>query len=174
MSLDGNTTYSHIKHLLIDEMQDYSPIQFKVIQKLYPCRKTILGDACQSVNPYGSSTAEMIRKAFAAGEVMKLCKSYRSTVEITGFAQKIRSNDELIPVVRHGKKPEILRFGNAEEEISAIAHLVSVIIPQTNKTNYCSEIDKSMLYVAVTRAMHQLTVTYSGEQSEFIRTATQH
>ena len=68
----------------------------------------------------------MIRKAFAAGEVMKLCKSYRSTVEITGFAQKIRSNDELIPVVRHGKKPEILRFGNAEEEISAIAHLVSV------------------------------------------------
>ena len=126
MSLDGNTTYSHIKHLLIDEMQDYSPIQFKVIQKLYPCRKTILGDACQSVNPYGSSTAEMIRKAFAAGEVMKLCKSYRSTVEITGFAQKIRSNDELIPVVRHGKKPEILRFGNAEEEISAIAHLVSV------------------------------------------------
>lgn len=237
MSLDGNTTYSHIKHLLIDEMQDYSPIQFKVIQKLYPCRKTILGDACQSVNPYGSSTAEMIRKAFAAGEVMKLCKSYRSTIEITGFAQKIRSNDELIPVVRHGKKPEILRFGNAEEEISAIVHLVSVfreskynslgivcktelqakemaeklqkqiediyflssqssafingtivtsshmakglefdevIVPQTNKTNYYSEIDKSMLYVAVTRAMHQLTVTYSGEQSEFIRTATQH
>ena len=49
-----------------------------------------------------------------------------------------------------------------------------VIVPQTNKTNYYSEIDKSMLYVAVTRAMHQLTVTYSGEQSEFIRTATQH
>ena len=237
IALNGNNAQSYVKHLLIDEMQDYSPIQYKVIQKLYPCRKTILGDACQSVNPYGSSTAEMIRKAFAAGEVMKLCKSYRSTVEITGFAQKIRSNDELIPVVRHGKKPEILRFGNAEEEISAIAHLVSVfresdykslgivcktelqakemaeklqkqieniyflssqsstfingtivtsshmakglefdevIVPQTNKTNYCSEIDKSMLYVAVTRAMHQLTVTYSGEQSEFIRTATQH
>ena len=34
-----------VKHLLIDEMQDYSPIQYKVIQKLFPCRKTVLGDA---------------------------------------------------------------------------------------------------------------------------------
>lgn len=62
LALDGNRTQTHIRHLLIDEMQDYSPIQYKVIQKLYPCRKTILGDASQSVNPYGSSTAAMIQK----------------------------------------------------------------------------------------------------------------
>ena len=74
LALDGNITQYCVKHLLIDEMQDYSPIQYKVIQKLYPCRKTILGDASQSVNPYGSSTAGMIRKAFTMGEVMKLCK----------------------------------------------------------------------------------------------------
>lgn len=30
----------------------------------------------------------MIQKAFATGEIMKLCKSYRSTFEITSFAQK--------------------------------------------------------------------------------------
>ena len=35
-----------------------------------------------------------------------------------------------------------------------------VIIPQTDDENYRSEIDKSMLYVAVTRAMHRLTLTY--------------
>jgi len=34
----------------------------------------------------------MIRKAFIMGEVMKLCKSYRSTFEITDFAQKIQTN----------------------------------------------------------------------------------
>lgn len=33
-----------VKHLVIDEMQDYTPIQFAVINKLYPCQKTILGD----------------------------------------------------------------------------------------------------------------------------------
>lgn len=231
ISLEGNTIQSPVKHLLIDEMQDYSPIQYKVIQKLYPCRKTVLGDASQSVNPYGSSTAKMISKTFVTGEVMKLCKSYRSTYEITDFAQRIHSNDELEPVERHGEKPEICRFGNPEKEISGIADLIltfkksgykslgivcktelqaketdlqlkkytdevyflsnqstafvkgiiitsahmakglefdEVIIPQTDNKNYYSEIDRSMLYVAVTRAMHKLTLTYSGKRSELL------
>lgn len=73
IALDGGTK-NDVKHLLVDEMQDYSPIQYKVIQKLFPCRKTVLGDASQSVNPYGSSTTDMIQKALVTGEVMKLCK----------------------------------------------------------------------------------------------------
>lgn len=235
LSLEGNTIQSPVKHLLIDEMQDYSPIQYKVISKLYPCRKTVLGDASQSVNPYGSSTAGMISKTFVTGEVMKLCKSYRSTYEITDFAQRIRSNDELEPVERHGEKPKIYRFTNPEKEIAGIADLISifkksgykslgivcktelqakeideqlkkytdevyflsnqstafvkgiiitsahmakglefdeVIIPQTDNKNYHSEIDRSMLYVAATRAMHKLTLTYSGRKSELLHNNT--
>lgn len=235
MALDGNTARHRVKHLLIDEMQDYSPVQYKVLQKLYPCRKTVLGDACQSVNPYGSSTADMIRKAFVTGEVMKLCKSYRSTFEITGFAQKILTNEELEPVIRHGEHPAILRFKNMEEEISGIANILStfktsnhkslgiickteaqamemteklkaytsniyflsnrssafakgiivtsahmakglefdeVIVPRVDDKNYSTPIDKSMLYVAVTRAMHKLTLTYHGKPSGFIPPST--
>ena len=224
LALEGNGNQPFIvKHLLIDEMQDYSPIQYKVIQKLFPCRKTVLGDAGQSVNPYGSSTAETIQKSLTASEIMKLCKSYRSTFEITDFAQKIHPNAELEPVARHGEKPQILQFGSAVEELSGIMGLIStyrksgykslgiickteqqarkmadmlksyandisflssqssafvqgivitsahmakglefdeVIIPQTDERNYRSEIDKSMLYVAVTRAMHRLTLTF--------------
>ena len=224
LALEGNGNQPfRVKHLLIDEMQDYSPIQYKVIQKLIPCRKTVLGDAGQSVNPYGSSTAETIQKSLTASEIMKLCKSYRSTFEITDFAQKIHPNAELEPVARHGEKPQILQFGSAVEELSGIMGLIStyrksgykslgiickteqqaremadmlksyandisflssqssafvqgiviisahmakglefdeVIIPQTDERNYRSEIDKSMLYVAVTRAMHRLTLTF--------------
>ena len=231
LALDGNKTQTHIRHLLIDEMQDYSPIQYKVIQKLYPCRKTILGDASQSVNPYGSSTAAMIQKVFITGEIMKLCKSYRSTFEITCLAQKIQTNKELEPIMRHGEQPEILQFKNTEEETTGIANLISdfrnsgytslgiicktetlakalaqklqvhtdnisllssqssaytkgvvvtsahmakglefdeVIIPQADNKNYHSTIDSNMLYVAVTRAMHKITLTYSGIQNQFI------
>ena len=222
IALDGGTK-NDVKHLLVDEMQDYSPIQYKIIQKLFPCRKTVLGDASQSVNPYGSSTADMIHKALVTGDVMKLCKSYRSTCEITDFAQQIRTNTDLEPVARHGEKPRMLRYNNEKEELSAIKELIAtyqasaykslgivcktesqaremavklqipdshflssqssafvqgiiitsahmakglefdeVIIPQMDDRNYHSEIDRSMLYVAVTRAMHRLTLTYSG------------
>ena len=33
IALNGNNAQSYVKHLLIDEMQDYSPIQYKVIPK---------------------------------------------------------------------------------------------------------------------------------------------
>lgn len=230
IALEGSTKNS-VKHLLIDEMQDYTPVQYKVIQKLFPCRKTVLGDASQSVNPYGSSTAEMIQKSFVAGVIMKLCKSYRSTYEITDFAQKIRPNAALEPIARHGEKPQILQYKNEKEELSGIIDLIcryrkstyrslgiicktesqaqvmadklkghaadihflsnqsaafvqgiiltsahmakglefdEVIIPEVDDKNYHSEIDRNILYVAVTRAMHRLTLTYSGAKHSLL------
>ncbi|MCD7901212.1 MAG: UvrD-helicase domain-containing protein [Bacteroides sp.] len=231
ISLDGVKTISQVKHLLIDEMQDYSPIQYKVLLKLFTCRKTVLGDASQSVNPYGSSTADMIQKALVKGEIMKLCKSYRSTYEITAFAQKIRKNEELEVVERHGEEPQILSYKSPKEELTGISRLIAdfrnsdykslgiickdetqatelfqalrtvdsdifilssqsstftngvvitsahmakglefdeVIIPYADSRNYQNEIDRSMLYVAATRAMHRLSLTYSGEKNHFI------
>lgn len=43
-----------------------------------------------------------------------------------------------------------------------------VIIPQVADKNYHSEIDQSMLYVAITRAMHRLTLTYCREKSRLL------
>src|SRR5690606_34346974 len=41
-----------------------------------------------------------------------------------------------------------------------------VIVPDVSSDNYKNEMDRSMLYIACTRAMHRLTVTYSGERSK--------
>ena len=43
-----------------------------------------------------------------------------------------------------------------------------VIIPYVSHRNYQNDVDKSMLYIACTRAMHQLTLTYTKEKSRFI------
>jgi DNA helicase II / ATP-dependent DNA helicase PcrA len=231
IALDGNNNHNKVKHLLIDEMQDYSPIQYSVLQKLYYCKKTILGDSSQNVNPYGSSTADIIQKVVMNGKIMKLCKSYRSTIEISDFAQRIRKNEEFESVLRHGEKPRIIEIKDEATEVSVIADLIDsyrksnykslgiickterlakelvdklkcytddfyflssqssafnhgvavtfahmakglefdeVIIPQADADNYRTEIDKSMLYVAVTRAMHKLVLTYFKSYTQFI------
>jgi DNA helicase-2/ATP-dependent DNA helicase PcrA len=43
-----------------------------------------------------------------------------------------------------------------------------VIIPFASANNYHTDVDKSMLYIACTRAMHQLALTYSKEKSKFV------
>lgn len=59
MKLEGvRSPYRRVKHLLIDEMQDYTPVQYAVLARLFSCKKTILGDANQSVDPYNASTSD--------------------------------------------------------------------------------------------------------------------
>ena len=122
---EGIGDISKVKHLLVDEMQDYTPIQYKVLKRLFNCRKTILGDMEQTLTPYNLSDTDMIKKMFADGVFMKLCKSYRSTYEIADFARKIRIVQELEPIVRHGEKPEVVRFDSYKEEISGIVGLIN-------------------------------------------------
>ena len=59
-----------------------------------------------------------------------------------------------------------------EGVIITTAHLAkglefdAVIVPFASARTYKTEVDKSMLYVACTRTMHQLTLTYSGELTQ--------
>jgi DNA helicase-2/ATP-dependent DNA helicase PcrA len=228
--LDGVRRRDRIKHVVIDEMQDYTPLQYRVISHLYPSKMTILGDRNQSVNPFSSSCAESIRDVLPEAECVSMQKSYRSTVEITGLAQTIIHNPDLIPIERHGEPPRVLGFSGKAGELDHIRELVrafpatgfhstailcktqkqadsvyqhigaedgvrlldaesrefgggvliapaylakglefdQVIVPFCTDREYRSPIDRHMLYVAVTRAMHRLTITHTGAVSPFL------
>ena len=229
LRLEGISTYDQVKHLLVDEMQDYTPVQYAVLSRLFQCRKTILGDISQTVNPYSASSAETIERVFPQADVVKLYRSYRSTVEITAFAQRITPNPHIIPLERHGQEPAVTRYASKDEELQAIrqllvaffgsgshslgiicktlqqaeqvhqaleapgiylltdesttfkegviittAHLAKglefdeVIVPFVSARNYQTAVDKSMLYVACTRAMHQLTLTHTDDITAFL------
>jgi DNA helicase-2/ATP-dependent DNA helicase PcrA len=64
-------------------------------------------------------------------------------------------------------------FGNGV--VLTTAHLAKglefdqVIVPFVTARNYNNDIDRSMLYIACTRAMHKLSLTYVKEKSEFIQ-----
>ncbi len=228
--LEGIGSFNHVKHLLIDEMQDYTPVQYSVISRLFTCKKTILGDVNQPVNPYSASSSEGIEQVFPQAEIIKLFRSYRSTWEITRFTQRIIRNASIIAMERHGEEPTVKSFNSNAEEIIGIktvieqfkksnytslgiicktqeqsefifenikmpgVHLLNaestsfkegiivttvhlakglefdeVLVPFSSAKNYYTDMDKSMLYIASTRAMHKLTLTYSKELSMLIK-----
>lgn len=109
-----------IKHLIIDEMQDYTPIQYAVINLLFKCQKTILGDFGQLINPNHLNTLEDMRQLYNGAELVMLNKSYRSTFEIISFAKKIQNVDSLEAIERHGEEPVLIKCNNKQDEIARI------------------------------------------------------
>ncbi len=226
ISCEGTAGYSDIRHLVIDEMQDYTPVQYAVIKKLYKCGKTILGDFGQSIDPCNSLSREALMELYGNADYVELKKSYRSTFEILKFAQGILDHG-IEPVERHGTEPRIIRCEDRLAEISKLHSILEefkksgyrtlgiicrsdskvkelyrelkktheinrldlnsskfadgititsihmakglefdeAVIPSANSVTYSSEHDRSLLYVACTRAMHKLTLTCHGEIS---------
>ncbi len=108
---------SEIKYVIIDEAQDYTPLQYEILYKLLNNASiTILGDLNQSINPFmnlGSYTN--ILDIFPKDEtcIINLTKSYRSTIEITEFSKKLLSNNVNYEcVARRGDKPIVLGFSD--------------------------------------------------------------
>ena len=232
--MQGANSIGGIKHLIVDEMQDYTAVQYAVLSRLFPCNKTILGDSNQNVNPYSSTKASDIQEIFPDSEAVTLTRSYRSTWEISRFTMQISPRANVDPLVRHGDEPDLLAFDKEIDEkkwianqinefrnsphhslgilcktqkqakklynylkktdgeihlitpessalssgvVIASAHLAKglefdrVIVPKTNAQNYQTAVDRSMLYIACTRAMHRLFLTYTGKQTELIAPA---
>ncbi len=110
-----------IRHLVVDEMQDYTPVQYAVINKLFKCPKTILGDFGQMANPNHSHTLDNLLGLYDGAEFASLTKSYRSTREIITFAQKIKASGTIDAIDRHGEKPAIIRCRDSKDELAHIS-----------------------------------------------------
>lgn len=212
-------------------------MQYAVIGRLFSCKKTVLGDAYQSVNPYSGSRADDIRRVLRQSACVMLNKSYRSSLQITRFAQRISPNPDLEAIERHGEEPEVISSRTRKEELATIAEMARafvvsehhtlgvicktqkqarkifealngdydeferlqllsensaafgrgiivctahmakglefdrVIVPDVTAKNYATDMDRNLLYVACTRAMHRLALTHSGPLTSFLDAA---
>ena len=105
--LHGSIKRTGIKHLLVDEMQDYSYMQFLVLSKMFSCPMTILGDREQQAAPGRLDTQALCKEIFGKeAKLLTLKKSYRSTSEITRFANRIAGIEGEAAFERPGKEPE--------------------------------------------------------------------
>lgn len=117
----GTKNLKPVKHLVIDEMQDYSYMHYLLIDKLFHCPMTILGDKAQTIGDVDNDVRKVIREILGKEvKEIELNKSYRSTKEIMEFACSITNETATIPFERHGKVPEILEFSNPEEKMNAL------------------------------------------------------
>lgn len=118
LKLNGINDFSQIAHVVIDEAQDYYPFQFEIFKLLFPhARYTILGDFNQAMeNKKDKTIYHDIEKILHKDRTLKLFlnKSYRSSIEISKFAQNILGSKET-PIdffERHENKPEVVPIAN--------------------------------------------------------------
>ena len=101
--LNGYPNSNNIKHVIIDEAQDYTLLQFDILNKIFKSASfTILGDINQTINPfYKYDDLNDVNKIFYnQGNYIELNKTYRSSQEIIEFSNKILGIDNVCSV-RH-------------------------------------------------------------------------
>ena len=104
----GAKKFENIKHLVIDEIQDYSPIQLAIIADMFSCPKTMLGDFKQSVVVKNfASVVKEYKEIFNEDlSTIVLNKTYRPTVEIADMFNFVGGIAGTQVVNRHGDMPE--------------------------------------------------------------------
>ena len=226
-----NNDYSNYRHVIVDEAQDFGEFHYFILKKVFKnATFSIFGDLAQSIYPgRGVKNWKDICEIMNLSnyELLKLSKSYRTTKEITLFANNILNYlgiDVSNPVMRDGKKVDILKTVDAESLYKLIVesynqfissnyksygiickninecidisnyltnikvnnHLINgydieyndginiltaelskglefdkVLVINVDSNNYFDNVmDMKLLYVACTRALHELTISY--------------
>lgn len=165
--LNGIEGIERFDHIVIDEAQDFSPLQVSVLDQFVRGHSfTILGDLSQGIHAYkGVHAWEEMSDLFGAEETSyhALTRSYRSTMEIIGFANVILSGGvsnaiEAVPVFRSGNRVRMIDFGTGTEaaDVQAAARAITALWGREHKT-------VSLL----TRTQEQASALHAALQPEF-------
>ncbi len=123
-----------MKHIVIDECQDFSPFQIELLKKTNPAATfTLVGDLYQGIRADEGirSWDEWKGPVFEdRADLKQLTVSYRNTVEIMNLAQKVAARYPIEgvggtkPVLRHGEPPAIVRAKDEKELLALIREQV--------------------------------------------------
>ena len=122
-------------HVFVDEVQDASPIELRVLLDLTGADRcmTLAGDVAQRMLDDGDDRGEFNWNALlddlglAHTRIEPLRVSYRSTTEITVFARRVLgslAHDEVPVTTRQGPPVELFQFGSAGEAVAWLAEVL--------------------------------------------------
>ncbi|WP_238898844.1 RNA polymerase recycling motor HelD [Clostridium sp. YIM B02500] len=164
IKLKGIKVKNEIKHIVIDEAQDYSFIQFEIIKEITGCKSyTIVGDSNQRLITTSEEPAmlhfdDVFKDLNVEITKYELNKSYRSTQEIMEYSNKFLDKDKIVPLVRKGEPVIEEEVSNNEEFADTIISLiedyeedgyenVAVIFKDKNELNKFSHVIKEKINI---------------------------
>lgn len=151
--IEGFQTNSSIKHVLVDEAQDYSPFQFEFLKRLFPSAKmTVLGDFNQAIFAHTNelNNFDILTSLYGTDETetINLTRSYRSTRPITEFTRLLVPNGKQIATFeRDGEMPILTQLTNHTELHRSITAKINDLRKQHYNTIavICKSADESAL-----------------------------
>ena len=129
LKLMNERLYPQIKQVLIDEAQDYYPLQYRVLAEIFKgAQYTVLGDIGQTIEKSETEDLydEVIRCLVPKNALkLSLTKSYRSSYEISQFTARLREGEVgAIAFERHDEVPIIAQHENETQELEWIVDQV--------------------------------------------------
>lgn len=121
------TAHKNIRHLVIDEMQDYSYLQYVILERMFACNMTILGDRAQTIGEKMQDVLRFLPKIFGKNICkIEMNKSYRNTIEIAKYAESMNGVSGIEYIKRHGKEVEEMQLSTWEDAVEAVLKRVNV------------------------------------------------
>jgi len=127
------------RYFTVDEYQDISPIQQRLINAWLGSRKDIcvVGDPAQTIYSFAGATPVFLNtftQRFPEAEVIRLSTGYRSTPEITFAANALLRNSsmgqELTASNDHGLHPSVDGYKDESAEIAGILTQITTLLSE--------------------------------------------
>jgi len=127
------------RYFTIDEYQDISPLQQRVINSWLGSRQEIcvVGDPAQTIYSFAGATPVFLNtftQRFPDAEVIRLTSGYRSTPEITLMANTVLRSasmgQELVAQNEHGAKPTVVAYRDESAEIAGVVKDIGVLLSE--------------------------------------------
>lgn len=138
--VEGFQSNTSIKHVFIDEAQDYSAFQFAFIKRLFPRSKmTVLGDSNQAIYAHarfgiGVSSLSALYESKQT-EKITLTRSYRSTRQIVEFTREfVDGGGEIEPFNREGSKPTVIQVANMGDLAAQVTKRIQMLQTEGHRT----------------------------------------
>jgi DNA helicase-2/ATP-dependent DNA helicase PcrA len=133
--VDGEGKPIRFAHAFVDEVQDASPVELRVLLELTGRDRciTLAGDVAQRMLDEGDDRGEFDWNALLDGlgvphtTIEPLKVSYRSTAEITGFARSVLgplAHDDVPLTTRSGPPVELFGFATPGEAVAWLAEVL--------------------------------------------------